>query len=30
LVKLLVRDDHKGRQEDQRQFYLCGNFKLRM
>jgi hypothetical protein len=27
---LLLRDDHKGRQEDQRQFHLCENFKLRM
>lgn len=30
LIKLLMGDDHKGRQEDQRQFHLCGNFKLRM
>ncbi len=27
LVELLMGDDHKGRQEDQRQFHLCGHFK---
>jgi hypothetical protein len=27
---LLMGDDHKGRQEDQRQFHLYGNFRLRM